>query len=77
MNTPGPWKINDYIDDGKNGYIHISGPNGERIADIFPFAGVGGVGPETARQNARLMVKTVNEAAQILAPRPPEGKGDA
>lgn len=62
MRTPGPWTINDYINNEKKGYIHISGPNGEKIADIFPFAGVGGVGPEAARENARALVAAVNDA---------------
>lgn len=59
MTTPRPWKIIDHTNDRK-GYIAIEGPNGEKIADIFPFAGVGGVGAETARMNAALIVTLAN-----------------
>jgi len=57
--TPGPWKVVDSTSD-KKGYIHIQGPNGEKIADIFPFAGVGGVGVEQARENAAFIVRSRN-----------------
>jgi hypothetical protein len=59
MHTPGPWKIIDETSDERHGYIAIRGPNDEKIADIFPFAGVGGVGVEAARANARLIAMAV------------------
>ena len=59
MTTPRPWTIEDHADD-KRGYIGIRGPHGEKIADIFPFAGVGGVGIEAARANAALIVASAN-----------------
>lgn len=62
MTTPRPWKVVDAVSETK-GYIRIEGPNGEKIADIFPFAGVGGVGIEAARQNATLIVSLANAAA--------------
>lgn len=57
--TPGPWEIVDGTTE-KHGYIAIRGPNGEKICDIFPFAGFDGVGVETARQNAAAIVSLVN-----------------
>lgn len=45
------WTIKDYSDD-KKGYISIV--DGDlTICQIFPFAGVGGVGREAALENAR------------------------
>lgn len=58
--TPKPWKVIDTIGDRSQGYLAIRGPNGEKIADIFPFAGEGGVGVEQARDNARLIVSLAN-----------------
>jgi hypothetical protein len=52
-------KILDYADD-KRGYIRIV--DGDKtVCDIFPFAAVGGVGVEQARENARMIVN----AAQL------------
>ena len=48
--TPRPWTVHEYEQ-----YITIRGPNNEKIADIFPHAGVGGVGLEQARKNAILI----------------------
>jgi len=59
MMTPRPWKIIDTIT-LKHGYLGIRGPNGEKIADIFPFAGEGGTGIEAARANVALIVSLVN-----------------
>lgn len=59
--TPKPWKIIDSITNDRRGYLTIRGPNGEKIADIFPFAEIGGVGLEQARDNARLIVSLVND----------------
>lgn len=71
MSTSRPWKIIDTITAKGGGYLAIRGPNGEKIADIFPFAGEGGVGVETARMNAELIVKLANLPADVLLP-PPE-----
>lgn len=57
--TPGPWKVVDSTSD-KKGYIRIEGPGGEKIADIFPFAGIGGVGVKQARENAAFIVSAHN-----------------
>lgn len=58
--TPRPWKVVDCIANDHRGYLTIQGPNGEKVADIFPFAGVGGVGLEQARMNAALIVSLAN-----------------
>lgn len=58
--TPKPWKIIDTIGDRGQGYLAIRGPNGEKVADMFPFAGENGVGLDAARENARLIVSLVN-----------------
>jgi hypothetical protein len=60
MSTPKPWKVVDHAS-ARKGYLVIEGPNGEKIAEVFPFAGVGGVGIEEARDNARLIVSLVND----------------
>jgi hypothetical protein len=60
MTTPRPWKINDYSDEKRGGYIEIRGPNGEAICTMFPSAGRGGVGNDVARENAALIVALVN-----------------
>ncbi len=58
----GPWKIADSIDESETkGYIHIAGINGEKICDIFPFAGRNGVGVKTARKIAEIIVKAREE----------------
>lgn len=49
------WKIFDSADE-KKGYIHIASDDGGAICDIFPFAGVGGVGRDAALVNARKIV---------------------
>jgi hypothetical protein len=59
--TQKPWTIVDGVNDTR-GFIAIRGPNGEKIAHIFPFAGVGGVGIKEARANAALIVALVNKA---------------
>lgn len=52
-----PWRIVDSLNERKGtGYIHIQGPNGEKICDIFPYAGVGGLGLEAARAVAEMIV---------------------
>ena len=65
--TPGPWRsIEVGSKRGTNGdpsYISIVGPNGEKICDIFPHAGVGGVGIDVARANARLICRASRDAA--------------
>lgn len=63
MYTPGPWKIVDEVREETHGYIGVRGPNDEKIADIFPFAAVGGVGVEAARANARLIAMAVDRQA--------------
>jgi hypothetical protein len=70
MATPRPWKIIDYADERRGGYIEIRGPNDEAIATIFPHAGKGGVGVETARMNAALIVRLVSLPADVLLPPP-------
>lgn len=57
--TVRPWKVVDGCTE-KGGYIAIRGPNDEKIAEIFPFAGVGGVGLKKARANAVLIVTLAN-----------------
>jgi hypothetical protein len=49
------WKINDYTAD-KKGFLNISDELGNKICDIFPFAGIGGVGLNQALENARKIV---------------------
>ncbi len=59
--TPGPWTAIDMgmvrNGGGEPSYIHIAGPNGEKICDIFPHAGSNGVGMKAARANAALIVQ--------------------
>lgn len=50
-----PWKINDFCNDVR-GYIRVVDEHSNTICDIFPFAGVGGVGLDKARENARKIV---------------------
>lgn len=52
-----PWKINDYTT-GIKGYIRITDATGNTVADMFPFAGIGGVGVDVARENARKIVNS-------------------
>lgn len=59
MTTPRPWTVVDHTDDRK-GYMRIEGPNGQKVCDIFPFVGEGGVGVEEARKNAVLIVTLAN-----------------
>lgn len=60
INTSLPWSVNDMTNNRETGgYIGIEGPNGEKIASIFPSAGVGGVGATVARANAALIVEAV------------------
>lgn len=71
--TPGPWKIIYHTTQGKTGnlgYIEIRGPNDEAICTIFPGAGRGGVGIETAKKNAMLLVRS---AAPPDPPKETEG----
>lgn len=49
------WKIDDYCDD-KKGYIRITDDSRMTVCEIFPFAGVGGVGREAALANARKII---------------------
>jgi len=51
------WKINDYTT-GTKGYIRITDTAGNTVADMFPFAGIGGVGVDAARANARKIVNS-------------------
>lgn len=60
------WAIKDYTDE-KKGYIRVC--EGEStVCDIFPFAGIGGVGRQRALENARKMVhaEQMQEALQQL-----------
>ena len=60
--TPWPWILMDYTKERpEGGYLRIEGPNGEKIADIFPFAGHNGVGLKVARGNAALIMKAVRD----------------
>lgn len=49
------WKIVDYCDD-KKGYIRVLDAADKTVCNIFPFAAVGGVGIDKARENARKIV---------------------
>ncbi len=65
--TARPWAVEEFRsqrprDEGMLYYLRISGPNGEKIADLFPHAGSGGVGEAQARANAALIVETANRA---------------
>lgn len=51
------WKINDFSND-KKGYIRITDGDLNTVCDIFPFAGIGGVGREAALANARKIVNS-------------------
>lgn len=62
--TSGPWKIIDHTEVENTvtvGYIDIIGPNNEAICTIFPDARNGVVGIETARLNAELIIRAVND----------------
>lgn len=63
--TVRPWKVVDTINTRGVGYLSIRGPNGEKIADMFPFAGEGGIGVETARANASLICQLANQRPEI------------
>ncbi len=57
-----PWKIIDSInEDETKGFIHIAGANGEKVCDIFPFAGVGGIGVIAARKVASIIIEASTE----------------
>ena len=60
MTTLRPWNIVNCVAKGDRGYIRIEGPNGEKVADIFPFARENGTGYETALANAEMIVKLIN-----------------
>lgn len=56
--TPGPLQVEEFASpsDGRVYFLRINGPKGERIADIYPDASVGGVGLFEARANAGRIV---------------------
>lgn len=65
--TPPPWRLDEFrSQDPRNAgeliYLRISGPGGEKIADLYPHASVGGVGETQARANAALIVEAANRA---------------
>lgn len=62
--TPGPWAIKDNMDDRGRGYLEIRGPNDEAVLTMFPLAGNGGVGVDSARENASMIVHLVNASRE-------------
>lgn len=65
--TPGPWTTL-----APPRYFAVRGPDDDAICDLFPHAGHGGVGPEIARANARLiaaapdLLDAAKDAADLL-----------
>lgn len=49
------WKVEDFASD-KQGYIGVRTESGGKVCDIFPFAGIGGLGVAECRENARKIV---------------------
>ena len=58
-----PWRVIDFVQESRQtGHLHVAGPYGEKICDIFPYAGVGGVGYEAAKIIAHFIVEQRNGA---------------
>lgn len=58
--TNRPWSVVDFTNGKTKGWIEIRGPNGEKVATIFPWAGEGCVGVDVARENAAMIVELAN-----------------
>lgn len=65
--TPRPWRVEAFRSQnprnaGELLFIRISGPNGEKVADLYPHASVAGVGEAQALANAAMIVEAANRA---------------